>query len=111
MISSTTKRLDGVAVALSGACLVHCLLLPIAAAFMPILVPAAEAEWVHWAFVAFAIPTSILALRHGHASPARTRLLRLGACLGLVLLTLGALGWPKPNYETAITVTGGLIRW
>ena len=106
---SLTKRLDGLAVALSGACLIHCLLLPVAAAFMPILVPAAEAEWVHWGFVAFAVPTSILALRHGDAGLIGTHVLRLGAGVGLLLLALGALGWPQPNYETAITVAGGLM--
>jgi hypothetical protein len=109
LMISATRRLDGIAIALSGACLVHCLLLPIAAAFMPLLVPAADAEWVHWVFVALAVPVSVLALRHRHSSARLTLGLRMLAVLGLGLLALGATGWPQPRFETAITVFGGLV--
>ncbi|MCE2892055.1 MAG: MerC domain-containing protein [Hyphomonadaceae bacterium] len=109
--SSTTvaRRFDTLAVVLSGACLVHCLLLPIAAAFLPLLSHAANAEWVHWVFVALAMPTSFLALRHHGNRSLRIVLLRVAATLGLVFLVCGALGWPSHATETLVTVLGGLI--
>lgn len=106
---SATRRLDSLAIFLSSACLVHCLLLPIAAAFLPILVSAADAEWVHWVFVALAVPVSVLALRHQHSRKSTMFALRAGAGLGLGLLVIGALGWPQPRFETIITVCGGLV--
>jgi MerC mercury resistance protein len=106
---SKTGRWDGVAIALSSACLVHCLILPIAAAALPIFATAAEAEWVHWVFVAFAVPVSILALRHPARTSALTFALRAGAVVGLTLLVMGALGWPSHDLEAPITVAGGLI--
>ena len=107
--STVARRFDTLAVVLSGACLVHCLLLPIAAAFLPLLSHAANAEWVHWVFVAFAVPTSFLALRHHGNGSLRITLLRLLATLGLVFLACGALGWPSHATETLLTVIGGLI--
>ena len=112
MLSSSptvARRLDSLAVALSGACLVHCLLLPIAAAFLPLLSHAADAEWVHWVFVALAVPTSFLALAPHSNKSLRLTLLRLLATLGLVFLFCGALGWPSHEAETLLTVLGGLI--
>ena len=108
-VGSQAAKLDGIAIALSSACLVHCLLLPIAAAAMPIFASAVEAEWVHWVFVAFAIPVSIMALRHRASSLFLTVAIRVGAGLGLLLLTCGALGWPSHDLETPITVAGGLV--
>lgn len=109
--SSTTiaRRFDTLAVALSGACLVHCLLLPIAAAFMPLLSHAANAEWLHWVFVVLAVPSSFFALRPHGKSSLRITLLRLLATLGLMLLVCGALGWPSHEAETVLTVIGGLV--
>ncbi|MFN7604281.1 MAG: MerC domain-containing protein [Hyphomonadaceae bacterium] len=107
--STVARRFDTLAVVLSGACLVHCLLLPIAAAFLPLLSHAANAEWVHWVFVALAVPTSFLALRHHGNGNLRIILLRVVAMLGLVFLACGALGWPSHEAETLLTVIGGLI--
>lgn len=109
--SSTTvaRRFDTMAVVLSGACLVHCLLLPIAAAFLPLLSHAANAEWVHWVFVALAVPISFLALRHHGNGSLCIILLRVVATLGLMFLACGALGWPSHEVETLLTVIGGLI--
>ena len=39
---------DYIAIGLSLACLAHCLALPLAAAFLPLLSTQAEAAWVHW---------------------------------------------------------------
>ncbi len=104
-----SDKFDGVAVALSGACLLHCLVLPLAAASMPIFMGAAHAEWVHWIFVAIAIPTSIIALMHDRHSKSVLIILRTLALLGLSLLSFGALGWPSHDLEVSMTVSGGLV--
>jgi hypothetical protein len=102
------RRLDVSALSLSGLCLVHCLLLPMVAAFVPALVVVSHAEWVHTAFLLVALPTTGLALwsvnRH-HRPP--LGLLAL-ASMGLVCLLLGALDWPA-GYEEQITVAGSLL--
>jgi hypothetical protein len=103
---AAVRVLDGSAMGLSGLCLVHCLALPVAAAFLPALGVWAGAEWVHVVFVMFAAPLSALALlrpAHGRGSPAP--LVALGG-LGIVLLAAGAFG--PPAAETPVTVAGSL---
>jgi hypothetical protein len=100
---------DGFAVALSLACMIHCLALPVAAAFVPVLASSVHSEWVHWLFVALAIPVSVLALRHNHHSKPKILALRTSAALGIGFLVFGALGWPSHNLETVMTVLGGLV--
>jgi len=107
-VSSTTSRnLDLAAIGLSGLCLAHCLALPMAAAFLPLLGAWSEAEWVHLLFLAAAIPVSATALaRSGGWRRAPVATL---AAAGLLLLTAGALGWPVEAWETGLTVAGGLL--
>jgi hypothetical protein len=104
-----STKLDGVAVALSGACLVHCLILPIAAASLPIFTGAAHAEWIHWVFVAIAVPTSLVALMHDRHSKSLILILRAIAVGGLSLLAFGALGWPNHDAGSTLTILGGVI--
>jgi hypothetical protein len=91
---------------LSTLCLIHCLGLPLLAAFAPALGLLAEAEWVHWSLIAAAGPISLVAF----AGPAlRGAPYRLGialALLGLAQLT-GALFAPHAQ-ETLLSVTGGI---
>lgn len=101
------KRLDGLAMSLSGLCLVHCLALPVLALSLPILGAFAEAEWVHWLFVAFAVPVSMLALFSGSGRTPWTLIAM--AVVGLNLLVAGAAGWPYHDWETPLTVAGGLV--
>jgi len=98
---------DAVAIGLSGLCLAHCLVLPFAAGFLPLLGVWAGAEWVHWAFVAMAAPVSLWALtrRQGQGLSAATVGL---AVVGVGLLTAGAAGYPDHDLETALTVLGGV---
>ncbi len=101
----TTTRLDGAAIGLSLGCAAHCLALPMAAAFLPFLEAAAEAEWVHWVMFGLAAPVTILALRHAHTP----WLLRVVAAIGLLGILLGAVGWPDHEWEAPLTIAGGTV--
>jgi len=99
---------DIAAIGLSIACLAHCMALPLAAAFLPMLGLGSDAVWVHWAFVAVAAPLSIWTL----AWPPRGALRPLPvslAALGLTALVMGAAGWPGHDLETPVTVGGALL--
>jgi len=110
MKSSLTSMLDASAIGLSTLCLVHCLLLPVAAALLPALAAAGEAEWVHGLFVAFALPLAGLALWRAHRQRPLPALLVLLALAGAAGLAAGALGWPVDALETPLTVAGsGLL--
>lgn len=104
---AVTRTGDIAAITLSGLCLVHCLALPVLAVALPILGAWAEAEWIHWLFAALAGPISLWAIWRGH-SRLRWPLLGLAAA-GVALLFAGAAGFPDHDYETILTVTGGLI--
>ena len=97
---------DGFAIGLSGLCLLHCLALPVAASLLPLAGAWAQAEWVHWLFVAVAAPISawVLLFRMPRSWP----LIGL-AGLGLALLVAGAAGLPSHALETPVTVAGGLM--
>jgi hypothetical protein len=97
---------DSVAIGLSGLCLIHCLALPLAASLLPILGAWAEAEWVHWLFVAVAAPLSLWTLTRDR--PLQWSLLA-PAALGVTLLLAGAAGLPDHDFETPLTVAGGLL--
>jgi hypothetical protein len=81
----------------------HCLVLPLAAAFSPLLAAWAEAEWVHAAVVLMAAPLSALALWRRGQRPAVIAL----ALGGLSLMGLGL--WPFHDQETPLTVGGSLL--
>ena len=99
---------DMAAIGLSIACLAHCLALPVAAAFLPVLGLGSEAAWAHWAFVAVAAPLSIWTLAFPPRGALRPLPLTLAA-LGLTALVLGAAEWPTHELETPITVGGALL--
>jgi hypothetical protein len=103
--SAFVRLLDASAVGLSGLCLAHCLALPVAAAFLPVLGTWAEAEWVHLAFLVAAVPISITALARsgGWRAPVVLGL----ALIGIGLLMSGAL-FANEGAELAMTVAGGL---
>lgn len=97
---------DSVAVGLSGLCLVHCLALPLSASLLPMTGAWAEAEWVHWLFIAAAAPVSIFTF--SRVRPRSPWLIGL-ALAGLALLTAGAAEFPSHDAETPVTVLGSLV--
>lgn len=96
--------LDASAISLSGLCLGHCLALSLVAALSPALAAWAQVEWAHAVLVGIAAPLSALALRRR----GRNAGVALPAAAGLLLLALGALGWPDHRLEVPLTVAGSL---
>jgi hypothetical protein len=109
MKTAAGRLLDLSALSVSGLCLAHCLLLPVAAALTPALFGWAESESVHLVFVLIAAPLSAIALGakvNGKRAP--LPLMLIGA-LGVVGLALGVVGWPTRSAETVVTVVGSLF--
>lgn len=106
MKAITARALDASAIGLSGLCMLHCLALPFAAVALPMLGGLAEAEWLHLAFVMAAAPLAVLSLTRGR--PLSWPLIGL-AFGGLALMTAGALGLPSHDWETGLTLAGGLM--
>ncbi|WP_232495530.1 MerC domain-containing protein [Novosphingobium kaempferiae] len=101
--------LDGAATCASAACLIHCLVLPLIIAALPSLAGSIDpGERFHTLLLAFAIPTSALALVPGWRSSGAVGPLACGL-IGLVLLAVGVAMEGSEAAETAVTVTGSLL--
>jgi len=79
--------LDQAAVALSGLCLLHCLLLPFIVAVLPFLGEFRD-DHLHAEMLLFVIPVSVVALVLGFRRHRHVGIVVSGA-IGLVVLTLG----------------------
>jgi len=98
-------RWDTIGIALSGLCLVHCLLLPLLVAVTP-TISVVAGEGVHQMLLLVLIPPLLLALvrgrrRHGRGAAAALLL------IGLALLLAGAFLGIK-TWEVPLTVAGSL---
>lgn len=102
---SINNGLDLTGIGLSVGCALHCLALPVAVAFTPSLAVLAEAEWVHWAAVALAIPVAVLSLRT-KGTPQQSQVL---AALGLAVMIVGALEFPSHEAAAWVTAIGGAL--
>ena len=84
-------RADGIAVFLSGACLVHCLLLPLAVTVLPIAQASLlEEQTFHLLMLLVILPTSLFALTIG-CRQHRDRLTMIAGGTGLTILAITAL--------------------
>ena len=102
---SRTAVIDAPAIAFSGLCFIHCLILPVLSAGLPSLGVLAEAEWLHKGFVIAALPFSLIALASKQTS------LIAGALIvvGFSLLVAGAFVEALHDYETLLTVAGAIV--
>ena len=99
-------NLDVIAMSLSGACIIHCLFLPVIISLLPLLEPWLAQEWVHQVMVILAMPVTGLALMN---IMQRQFLISLVMIVGLMLLLLGAFVEGLHDYETSLTVSGAII--
>lgn len=105
---TSLSRTDGVALCLSGLCILHCLALPVLASLMPIFGSLAENEMIHKALV-IATPFLVAAALF-RSCPGRDRIIFLAiAGIGVALLFAAAFVHELHDYETLLTVIGALI--
>lgn len=100
--------LERAAVGASALCLIHCIGLPLLLATLPALssfisIPESFHVWI----LAFAVPSSALALFTGRHHHRRAYPLIIGA-IGLILLATGALVLLGGRWETPATIIGSL---
>ena len=105
---SKSSYLDATAVTLSGLCVVHCLALPVLAAFLPVLGQFAEAEWIHKVLVLIAVPLSLGAALQAKPGKGRNMFLLLAGA-GLLLMISAAFVHALHDFETPVTVAGALL--
>ena len=108
MKTSTDSTLDASAAGLSFLCLVHCLLLPVISAFLPLAAVLAEAEWIHKTLVLTALPiTAIAIMRHRNSNVGVSFI--LPAVLGLSLLLAAGFVESLHDFETPLTTVGAIL--
>jgi len=100
--------LERAAVGASALCLIHCIGLPLLLAALPALssllpIPESFHVWI----LAFAVPSSALALFAGRHHHRHLHPLMIGAT-GLILLAVGALVLLGGRWETPVTIIGSL---
>lgn len=107
-----SRSLDGIAIALTGLCLVHCLVLPLALMLLPLLGAGVLAGTAfHQAMVGLVLPTSAVALISGCRRHRRTLVFRLGGTgVGLLVVTAFVLepAWGEIAGRIG-TTAGGLM--
>jgi hypothetical protein len=102
------RVLDMTGLGLSTLCLVHCLILPLLAAALPLAAHLSAAEWVHAAVVALAAPAAVVAILPALAARPLPWAIPLFAGGGLAGMT-GALLVESAFLETALSAIGGLL--
>lgn len=111
------SRIDRIGIALSAACVVHCLASPVLAVAAAAGGVELAEEGVHTGFAIVVVGVGMLAFVPGYRRHRRTRVLG-GAALGMALVWTPALAGEAlgPLGEPLVVVTGGLLlvqahRW
>lgn len=108
--ANQSDALDKAAVALSGLCLLHCLLLPVIITLLPFLDQFSDRH-LHAEILIVVLPVSLIALTIGFRRHADKRVIGLGIA-GLLLLLVGAT-LAHSLYgvvaDRMLTITGSLI--
>lgn len=102
------KVADGVAVSLSGLCMLHCLALPLVISALPMTFQGLQSEIVHQVLVVLAVPLAISAVWAARGQ--RMSGFTIGLLLsGATALSLGAFAEPLHDNETLLTVAGAVL--
>ena len=102
------SQLDLFAAGLSALCLIHCVVVPVLAAVLPLAAYFAESELVHRVLVLLAAPMSLWAVRKAWPM-AGSGVFAATALTGLALLFSGAFVDAAAAYEEPITVAGAVL--
>ncbi|MBO6767936.1 MAG: MerC domain-containing protein [Erythrobacter sp.] len=100
-----TVGLDRAAIGASGACILHCLALPVLAASLPFAAFFAEAEWFHVLMALITIAVSLTVVLS--AGSTLTASFLLAVFVGMALVALGLFAEGLGLSETILTAVGG----
>ncbi|QDG53105.1 MerC domain-containing protein [Persicimonas caeni] len=107
-----SKAFDSAGIVLSGMCVAHCLVLPIAVSLLPVVIGDALLHpAVHWGMLATVVPIALFALLKGYRSHKELFVLVAGAAglLGLCAAHPLAHALGGHHWETILTVAGGVL--
>jgi len=99
---------DLYATGLSAACILHCLGLPLVAAFLPVVSQTIDNHLLHVVLVAFAVPATLRVV-WGEGLAKVTGLFAGVALTGLTLMVAAVTIAPSEQFEVALTLTGGTM--
>lgn len=104
------SQFDRTGLYLSGACLIHCAALPLAALLLPSLsgVLFDHSSALHWLLLGLAIPVSGYALARGYRVHRQITAVAVGS-VGLVLMALGVSHLLSESLEIPLTLCGATI--
>lgn len=104
-------RSDTFGIFLSGACLVHCVVLPLFAFISPVFAHCCGGEWVHFGLLACVLPIALRAFYSGKKSHGNSKPLLVGSSgIAFLLLAIFTEGHQTDglNLEVILTTTGSL---
>lgn len=117
------ETFDRFAIALSSLCAIHCIALPIAASFIPLLMPTIDHGnsthefWFHQFILIIILPVSLFALFTGYRCHKKTVPLIFGGIGLIILLTVALFAELLISHqiinhtgETVLTVIGGIVH-
>lgn len=102
-----TDWMDWIGIGLSGACLIHCLALPIFISALPLLGAVSHNPYFHRILAAFILPIAVFAFWKGYLRHKNKSLLFTGS-FGAVLIVLAIQIDPDGHKSLWITVLGSL---
>ena len=112
MIRSNRRRAargwDVYATTLSAACIIHCLGLPLLAAFLPVFAQSFDDHLLHVVLVALAAPVTLWVIWSEDLAE-RGALFVTVALSGLALMVIAVAVEPLEQYEVPLTVSGGSL--
>jgi peptidoglycan/LPS O-acetylase OafA/YrhL len=108
-----SKTLDRMGIFFSGACALHCLLMPILPFFLPTLTIHFEFEWLHYLLLLLIVPTAWLSFYRHNNIPNKSTPLKFGlsGVLFLIVAVAGEklLSFEVENLEVILTTIGSVM--
>ena len=108
MTARIARTIDASTITLSGLCVLHCLAIPVMAAFLPFFSVFSEQEWIHKLMVVLAMPLTGYAI-FSDLNRVGLRVYMVPAIIGIALLVVSAFVEALHDLEVQLTVLGSLL--
>ncbi len=111
--SEVSNKLDWVGILSSGACAIHCSLLPLTSYIAPAFTTYFENEWVHFLLILLIVPVAGISFYktqriHGRVLPVKLALLGLALLVGAFGLE-HTIGFSVEGLELGLTILASIL--